>query len=340
LISSRYFLTFLLVTLLTAAGCREKKQENNGAARVRLAIGGQGQMVYLPATVAERLGYYRAEGLDIAAQDFPGGSKALESLLGGSADVVCGFYDHTIQMAAEGREMRAFVAMLRYPGFVLAVSPATTRHISKIEDLKGTVAGVTAPGSSSNMILNYLLIKHGMSAQDVSITGIGATATAVAAMERGKVDAAIMFDPAITQLEKRVSRISVLEDTRSEEGVERVFGVKNYPASVFYSDAGWISRNPDVARRLARAILKTLQWMQQHSPEEIMEKMPEPYRGQDPAVYLEALKHSLPMYSPDGQISRQGAEAVKAVLSLSVEKVRNANVDVDKTFTNEFITMK
>jgi hypothetical protein len=46
------------------------------------------------------------------------------------------------------------------------------------------------------------------------------------------------------------------------------------------------------------------------------------------------------MYSPDGQITRQGAEAVKAVLSMSVEKVRNANVDVDKTFTNKFITMK
>jgi NitT/TauT family transport system substrate-binding protein len=340
LISSRYFLTFLLLTLLTAAGCRDTNQEHDGAARVRLAIGGQAQMVYLPATLAERLGYYRAEGLDVLTQDFPGGSKALESLLGGSADVVCGFYDHTIQMAAEGREMQAFVAMVRYPGFVLAVSPATTRHIAKIEDLKETIAGVTAPGSSSHIILNYLLLKHGLSAQDVIITGIGATATAVAAMERGKVDVAIMFDPAITQLTKRVSKLSILEDTRSEEGVERVFGVKNYPASVFYSDAGWIARNPDVARRLARAILKTLQWMQQHSPEEIMEKMPEPYRRQDPAVYLEALKHSLPMYSPDGQITRQGAEAVKAVLSLSVEKVRNANVDVDKTFTNKFITMK
>src|SRR4051794_29599052 len=152
-------------------------------------------MVYLPATLAERLGYYKAEGLDVVAQDFAGGSKALEALLGGSADVVSGFYDHTIQLAAEGRELQAFVAMLQYPGFVLAVSPATMKKIEKIEDLKGAVAGVTAPGSSSNMILNYLLGKHGLTAQDVSVTGIGSTATAVAAVERGKVDAAIMFDP-------------------------------------------------------------------------------------------------------------------------------------------------
>jgi NitT/TauT family transport system substrate-binding protein len=325
--------------MLFPIGCSTpKKEQKGGPARVRLAIGGQGQMVYLPATLAERLGYYKQEGLDVASQDFPGGSKALEALIGGSADLVSGFYDHTIQMAAEGRELQAFVAMLRYPGFVLAVSPATKKNIQRIEDLKGAVVGVTAPGSSSNLILNYLLGKHGLSPQDVSVTGIGATATAVAAVERGKVDAAIMFDPAITQLAKRSPKFLILEDTRSEEGVERVFGVRNYPASVFYSTGTWIAQNPDTARRLARAIQNTLRWMQQHSPEEIMEKMPASYRGDDPSIYLDALKHSMPMYSPDGKISPEGAAAVKNVLSQSMEKVRNAKIDLEKTYTNKFLT--
>jgi NitT/TauT family transport system substrate-binding protein len=295
-------------------------------------------MVYLPATLAAQLDYYKAEGIDLVPQDFPGGSKALEALLGGSADVVCGFYDHTIQLAAEGRELQAFVAMLQYPGFVLAVSPATTKKIEKIEDLKGAIAGVTAPGSSSNMILNYLLSKHGLTPQDVSVTGIGSTATAVAAVERGKVDAAIMFDPAVTQLTKRSPKFTILEDARSEQGVERVFGVRNYPASVFYSSAAWMVKNPDTAQRLARAMQKTLRWMQQHSPQEIMDKMPAQFRGEDPAVYLEALKHSMPMFSPDGKIVPEGAAAVKRVLSQSIEKVRNANVDLDKTYTNQFVS--
>jgi NitT/TauT family transport system substrate-binding protein len=328
----------IFVTALLTTGCSNLKHEAQSGTRVRLAIGGQGQMVYLPATLADRLGYYKQEGLEITAQDFPGGSKALESLLGGSSDVVCGFYDHTIQLAAEARELQAFVAMVRYPGFVLAVSPSTKKSIRKIEDLKGAVAGVTAPGSSSNLILTYLLGKHGLSPHDVSITGIGSTATAVAAMERGRVDAAIMFDPAITQLSKRHPKFLILEDTRSEEGVERVFGIRNYPASVFYSRAAWMAKNPDVARRLARAMQNTLRWIQQHSPQEIMEKMPESFRGEDAAVYLEALRHSIPMYSPDGRISPEGAAAVKNVLSQSIDKVRNANIDLEKTFTNQFLT--
>jgi len=146
-----------------------------------------------------------------------------------------------------------------------------------------------------------------------------------------------MFEPAVTQLTKRSPKFLILEDARSEEGVERVFGVRNYPASVFYSHASWVGSNPDVAKKLTRAMQNTLQWMHQHSPEEIMAKMPDTMRGDDPAIYLEALKHSMPMYSQDGRITAEGAAAVKSVLSQSIEKVRNANIRIEATFTNQFL---
>src|SRR6202023_753800 len=87
-----------------------------GGQTVRIAIGGQTQLVYLPTTLAQELGFYRAEGLNVELEDFAGGSKALQALMGGSADVVSGFYDHTIQMQAEGRNVVSFVSMLRFPG--------------------------------------------------------------------------------------------------------------------------------------------------------------------------------------------------------------------------------
>ncbi len=124
--------------------------------KFEIAIGGQAQLIYLPATLAQELGFYKDAGLNVTLLDFPGGAKALEALMGGSTDVVCGFYDHTIQMAAQGKDLRAFVAMLRYPGLVL-VSP----RIASIEGLKGKTVGVSAPGSSTHMFLNYLLVKHG-----------------------------------------------------------------------------------------------------------------------------------------------------------------------------------
>ena len=102
-------------------------------------------MVYLPTTLAQELGFYKEEGLDVELQDFAGGAKALQALVGGSADVVSGFYDHTIQMAAEGRELVAFVTMLRFPGLVLVTSPQAAGEVTAIDELKGRIAGVTTP---------------------------------------------------------------------------------------------------------------------------------------------------------------------------------------------------
>src|SRR5262245_16405117 len=129
------------ILLASAVGCLSAAcgAEPSRGSRVRLAIGGQTQMVYLPTTLAQELGFYKDEGLDVELQDFQGGAKALQALVGGSADVVSGFYDHTIQMAAEQRELIAFVTMLRYPGLVLVTSPQAAAEVTSIEALKGRV---------------------------------------------------------------------------------------------------------------------------------------------------------------------------------------------------------
>ena len=325
----------VLVSLVTAIACGG--QADHGLRTVRIAVGGQTQLIYLPTTLAKELGFYREEGIDAELADFAGGAKALQSLVGGSADVVSGFYDHTIQMAADGRQYVAFVSMLRFPGMVIATSPQRAGTVVRVADLKGRVVGVTSAGSSSQMLLTYLLQRNGVAADAVSVTSIGTAATAVAAMEYGKVDAGVMADPSFTMVAKRNPGVRVLADLRTLEGVKEAFGTDTYPASVLYSSAGWVQANRDTAARLARAIVRTLDWMQTHTPEEIAAKAPKAFRGDDDALYIEALKASMPMFSPDGRMSAEGAEVVRTLLAGSLEKVRTATIDLSKTFTNEFI---
>lgn len=184
----------LASALLLLAGCGGATKSTQNLTPVRIAIGGQAQMIYWPATLADSLGFYKEQGLDVSIQDFPGGSKALESLFGGSADVVCGFYDHTVQMAAQGRELRAFISLLRYPGLI---ATTTSPAIQSIADLKGKPVGVSASGSSTHMFLNYLLSRNGLKPEDVSIVQIGLGATAVAAATRDRVAAEILTDPTV-----------------------------------------------------------------------------------------------------------------------------------------------
>ena len=328
-------MSFVSIVLIGCSSCAGRT--DNGLRHVRIAVGGQNQMVYLPTTLAEELGFYREEGIEAELQDFAGGAKALQAAVGGSADVVSGFYDHTIQMAAEGREFVAFVTMLRFPGLVLVTSPQGAATLSTIAALKGHVAGVTTAGSSSQMLLTYILQRNGLAPDAVSITAIGSAATAIAALEHGKVDVGMVADPAFTLVHRRNPTVRVLADLRTAEGVNAALGTHAYPASVLYARGEWIRANHDTTQRLARAISRTLAWMQTHTPQEIADKTPKTFRGEDDALYDEELTASMPMFSPDGAMPMEGAEVVRTLLAGSMEKVRGATIDVSKTYTNEFI---
>src|SRR6188508_3607788 len=171
------------------------------AQKVTLAVGGASCLCYLPTMLAKQLGEYEKAGVNIDVVEFKGGSEALKAVIGGSADVVSGYFDHCVNLAAKGQHLQSFVVYDRYPGFALVVSPKHTNEIKSIKDLAGRKVGVTAPGSSTDFFLKFLLKKNGLDPTSASVIGVGLNATAVAAMEQGMVEAAVMADPAVTVLQ-------------------------------------------------------------------------------------------------------------------------------------------
>src|SRR5438270_4352751 len=177
--------------------------------KVSIAVGGAGCLCYLPTVLAKQLGEFDKAGLEIELINFKGGSQALQAVIGGSADVVSGYYDHCVNLAAKGQSLQSFVVYDRFPGMVLAVSPEA-KDIKSIKDLAGKAVGVSAPGSSTDFFLKYLLAKNGLDPNSASVVGIGLDATAVAAMEHGKLNAAVMLDPAATLLQNKFQEFKVL----------------------------------------------------------------------------------------------------------------------------------
>src|SRR6185369_15335901 len=127
--------------------------------KVALGVGGKPLLYYLPLTIAERKGFFKQQGLDVEINDFGGGAKSLQALVGGSVDVVTGAYEHTIRMQVKGQDIRAVIELGRFPGMVLAVKKEKAAQIKSPADLKGANIGVTAPGSSTNFFAQYLLVK-------------------------------------------------------------------------------------------------------------------------------------------------------------------------------------
>lgn len=334
-------LVVLLALLLTACNSAARTGadggDGGGGNTVRIGVGGQPLLAYLPTTLAQELGYYEEAGLDVQLEDLQAGSKALQAMLGGSTDVTSGYYDHAVQMAAKNQPVKAFVNLLRYPAIVLAVSPKTDKTIDDITDLEGATVGVTAPGSSTDFFLKHLLTQAGMDPEAAAVQGVGADATAVAAMEQGQVDAAVMLDPALSQLEKRAGELTILADTRTAEGVQEVYGTDSYPAAVLYAESDYIEQNAETVAKLAEAMTRTLAWIEEHSAEEIAAEMPEEFAGGDSEMYVQAIESIKDSFNPTGELDEVGAEAVRDVLAESQPEVAAADVDVSETFTNEFV---
>jgi NitT/TauT family transport system substrate-binding protein len=302
---------------------------------VKIAVGGGSCLCYLPTMLAEQLGNYKKAGVQVELADFKGGSQALTAVLGGSSDVVSGFYDHTVELQAKGKFLESIVVFDRFPGLVLMVSPGNSATITSVKDLVGKKVGVSAPGSSTDFFLKYLLKKSGEDPSKTAVVGIGNGATSVAAMEQNQVDAGVLVEPVPTVLQMKHPEIRILSDTRSEKDTLAVLGGA-YPAGALYTQTAWVEKHPKESQALAEAIVMTLQWIHQHTPEEIMAKMPENLVGSDKALYLAALKNTMPQYSLDGRMDPKGAEAVLAVFAGSDPEIANAKIDVTKTYDNKF----
>jgi sulfonate transport system substrate-binding protein len=319
----------LLISLLTSGFAAAQT-------KVTIAVGGGACLCYLPTVLAKQLGEYDKAGLAVELVDLKGGSDALKAVLGGSADVVSGYFDHCVNLAAKKQELQSFVVYDRYPGLVLVVSPSHNDEIKSIKDLAGKKVGVSAPGSSTDFFLKFLLKKNGLNPADTAVIGVGLGATAVAAMQQGQIDAAVMLDPAVTVLQAAHPDLRILSDTRTQKDNQAVFG-GDYPGGSLYSTTAWVASHEKEVQALTNAIVNTLRWIHSHSPEDIMAKMPPEMVGKDKAQYLAALKNTIPMYSETGLMDPKGAAAVLAVFSESSPEVAKANIDVSKTWTNKYV---
>ncbi|WP_061938349.1 ABC transporter substrate-binding protein [Aureimonas sp. AU22] len=305
------------------------------AQSVRMSVGSY-NLNNLPFPVASSLGFYEEEGLDVTTENFAqGGSKVLQALVAGSTDVAVGFYDHTIQMQAQRKDVVGFIQLARNSGLVLAGTNDTDFDPAKPETIKGKKVGITSPGSSSDFFVRYYLQQHGLGENDVSIIGVGSGAAAVAALQQGKIDLLVNYDPAATiVVERGIGKILI--DARSDQGAKEVYG-GIYPTSVLYANQSFIEENPEVIQKVTNATVKALHWMKAHTAEEIVEQLPPDFVTGDRETYVKAVENAKAIFSDDGLFVAADLETPLAVLKSFNDSVKNADIDLSKTYTNTFV---
>ena len=326
-----------LAAILAVAngGLAESQMAKPEKTDIRIAVGGKNFMIYLPLSLTERLGYFKDAGLNVEIQEVNSGTKSLQALVGGSVDATAGSFDHTIQVQAKGQTITSVVLMGRYPGIVFALIKSKAANYRGPQDLKGLKIGVTAPGSQTNFMVNYIMIKAGLKPEDASFIGVGGPASAVAAVKKGDIDALSHADPAITQLEL-LGEIQPIFDTRTTEGTHAVFG-DDYPSSVLYVRPEFAEKYPNTTQAMVTAIVRGLRWMEKATPEQIAKVMPEENSMGNKDLSVAIIGKSKPMFPPDGRLSRDGVENAYKVLSTFDPSVAGAKIDLGATYTDRFV---
>ena len=309
-------------------------QDKPERARLTLAVGGKAGFYYLPLTIAEQLGFFKAEGLSLEIRDFDGGSQALKAALAGTADVVSGAYEHTIGLQARGLSYQAFVLQGRAPQIAMGVSLKTLPHYRHLTDLRGRRIGVSAPGSSTNLVANLVLARAGIRPHEVQFVGVGTSAGALRAFRTGEIDALSNIDPVLTVLEK-AGEIRIVSDTRTLKGTKDVFGGP-MPAACLYAPQAFIERHPATCQALANGVVHALKWLQTAGPSDIIKAVPEAYMMGDRGLYLAAFNKMRDALAIDGLMPEAGPATALRSMALVDELVRADRIDLARTYTNTF----
>ena len=294
--------------------------------QIILGVDGMTAVSNLPLRIARRLGHFKEQGLNVTINDFRAGTLSMHALAGDLVDVVTGPYEHTIRMQAKGRDARAVIELGRFPGIVLGIRKDRAYVYKSPADLKGMKIGVSAPGSSTNFFVMYLLAKAGLKPTDASYIGVGIGPSVIAAVVKGEIDAMSNLDPMMTKLELD-GQIKVVADTRTEEGTRAIFGGSN-PAAVLYAKQDFIDRNPNTVQALVNAFYKTLKWLELATPEQISATLREDYR---------IVKANRAVYSVAGIIPAAGMRSASDILVAFDDELKDAKIDLARTFDDRFV---
>ena len=330
--SRRTLLTAALCTALAAAAPLAQAAD----APITIMVGGINKIIYLPAKLTEALGYFKDAGLNVELQSQPAGVDAENQLIAGAVQGVVGFYDHTIDLQSKGKEVQAIAVFCKVPGEVELVSTKAAPTFKSMADAKGKTLGVTGLGSSTDFLTRYLADRQGVASKDYSLLPVGAGNSFIAAIKQDRIQAGMTTEPTVSQMLK-TGDAQVLVDLRTEEGTKAALGGL-YPAASLYVQNTWAEAHKEQASRLAQAFARTMAYIHTHTAEQIAELVPRDYYGSDKALYVQALKSSLPMFTSDARMPAGGPETVLKVLATYKPLVKSKNIDLSKTYTNAYLS--
>lgn len=323
----------LLVLAVLALATTAPPRLAHTAERVAIALGGTGTLDFVPAEVADALGYFTEQGLDARLQYFQSGTHAALAVLGGSADFSANAFDHAVKAATQGKRLVALAAFTETPGHQIVVATRHREAVRRVEDLKRRPIGVTAFGASTHLVLTYVLSKSGFTPEEIHAVPVGADGLA-AALQYDRVDAVVVAGLHGPKL-LAAGRGFVLLDLRTRAATEAFFGGP-YLKSGLVTTAQVVAERSETCAKVAAALVKATRWIAAHDAAAIAAALP-PTLVQDRAIYVTAVEETRDGFSKTARIDPKAVETVIAAQRAFGLIAEGQRIDVAPLFDNRFV---
>lgn len=303
--------------------------------RLRIGLGREESLCHLPLIVAQQLGYFSAERLDVQLVEFAGSAQAQVALKSAQVEVVSGAYLAVLQQQLLGQPLQLIVLEGRAPQVSLGVSLRQVPGYREVPDLRGRRIGMSSTGAMSDVLARVMLAKSGVKPADVNWVALGSIRQAVTALRSGEVDALSHIDPGMTQLEQK-GELRTIADPRTLKGSQEVFGGP-LPGTGLMAPQPFVARHHQACQALVNGVVRGLKWLQTAQPQDIIMTVPEAHMMGDRALYLASFYRLRESYSPDGLLGDEALQTAWKVAS-ALGDVRDANAQavLERSYTNDF----
>jgi len=322
-----------LIVLAACGGTTTTGGGGSQAVSLKIMVGGLNKQIYLPNMLAQRLGYFKAENLDVTLIDEGSGQASEEEVVAGNVDAGSGAYVHPMVLNTQGKKIETICQFGIAPGEAEVVDASLT-NITSVKDLAGKNLGVTDLGSGTHVLTQAILGTAGVNPTNAHYVAVGAGDTFIAAIQQKKIAAGMTTYPTISRLVNS-GKGKILVSLLTPDSTRAALG-GDYPFIGIFAKNDWVNSNKDVAQRLVNAYVKTLKYIHSHSADEIASQMPTDYFAGDKASYVADLKDQLAIFGTDCRMPAGGAETVQKIQQQFVSSYKGKSANLSETYTNEF----
>ncbi len=223
----------LVVFLFATVACADAQQQ------VRLnwgAISG----VMSPIWVAQEEGLFKKYGLDIELIHIASTSKAIQSMLSGEIQFTTADALNSIQAVGAGADVVMFCEGINRFVFSIMARP----EIKRPADLKGKKIGITRIGSSTHTAVLHVVNKAGLGPNDYTLLQLGEVPNILTTLLAAQIDAGALSPPTNSRAKK----------SGLHELVNLGVDGPEYPSTVIAGTRSYVKANPDMTRRMVRAL--------------------------------------------------------------------------------------